>query len=392
MTELKRYITWSVVVMIIYLVAQYYKPQPTDWKETYVKEDKVPFGTYILYQELGNIFPEAKVSPSRLPVYNTLKDKTFNRTNYLFVAGEVGIDEYDYQELIKFVEKGNHVFIAAYKLSDFLADTLNLTLSSVFMPSNKGTRVNFVNPALKHLKGYVFNKGLGDQYFSKVDTMRATALGRNANGEVNFVKYTFGKGGLYILPSPKLLSNYNLLNPAGADYVAKALSFLPKAEQVIWDENNTRGNVDDESVLRVLFRNDSLRWAYYLAIGGLLIFVFFEMKRRQRVIPIVAPLKNNSVDFVEVVGKVYYQQRDNRDIAQKKIRYFLEHIRSNYHLKTTLLNEEFTHDLLLKSGVNEDLIHELIATINRLNGAVMINDKALIQLNKLIEKFYKQAQ
>lgn len=392
MTELKRYITWSVVVMIIYLVAQYYKPQPTDWKETYVKEDKVPFGTYILYQELGNIFPEAKVSPSRLPVYNTLKDKTFNRTNYLFVAGEVGIDEYDYQELIKFVEKGNHVFIAAYKLSDFLADTLNLTLSSVFMPSNKGTRVNFVNPALKHLKGYVFNKGLGDQYFSKVDTTRATALGRNANGEVNFVKYTFGKGGLYILPSPKLLSNYNLLNPAGADYVAKALSFLPKAEQVIWDENNTRGNVDDESVLRVLFRNDSLRWAYYLSIGGLLIFVFFEMKRRQRVIPIVAPLKNNSVDFVEVVGKVYYQQRDNRDIAQKKIRYFLEHIRSNYHLKTTLLNEEFTHDLLLKSGVNEDLIHELIATINRLNGAVMINDKALIQLNKLIEKFYKQAQ
>lgn len=392
MTELKRYITWSVVVMIIYLVAQYYKPQPTDWKETYVKEDKVPFGTYILYQELGNIFPEAKVSPSRLPVYNTLKDKTFNRTNYLFVAGEVGIDEYDYQELIKFVEKGNHVFIAAYKLSDFLADTLNLTLSSVFMPSNKGTRVNFVNPALKHLKGYVFNKGLGDQYFSKVDTTRATALGRNANGEVNFVKYTFGKGGLYILPSPKLLSNYNLLNPAGADYVAKALSFLPKAEQVIWDENNTRGNVDDESVLRVLFRNDSLRWAYYLAIVGLLIFVFFEMKRRQRVIPIVAPLKNTSVDFVEVVGKVYYQQRDNRDIAQKKIRYFLEHIRSNYHLKTTLLNEEFTHDLLLKSGVNEDLVHELIATINRLNGAVMINDKALIQLNKLIEKFYKQAQ
>lgn len=392
MTELKRYITWSVVVMVIYLVAQYYKPQPTDWKESFVKEDKVPFGTYILYQELGNIFPKSKVSPSRLPVYNTLKDKTFNRTNYLFVAGEVGIDEYDYQELIKFVEKGNHAFIAAYKLSDFLADTLNLTMSSVFMPSDNGTKLNFVNPALKHLKGYVFNKGLGDQYFSKVDTTRATALGRNANGEVNFVKYTFGKGGLYILPSPKLLSNYNLLNPAGAEYVAKALSFLPNAELVIWDENNTKGNVDDESVLRVLFRNDSLRWAYYLAICGLLIFVFFEMKRRQRVIPVVEPLKNTSVDFVEVVGKIYYQQRDNRDIAQKKIRYFLEYVRSNYHLKTTLLNEEFRNDLLLKSGVSEDLIQELIATINRLNEAVMINDEALIQLNKLIEKFYKQAQ
>lgn len=379
--------------MVVYLVAQYYKPKPTDWKETYEKEDKIPFGTYVLYQELGSIFPNSKIRPSRLPVYNTLKDKGFSRTNYLFVAGEVSMDEYDYQELVKFMEKGNNVFIAAYKLSDLLVDTLNLTLSSVFMlPDAKGTNVNFVNPALKHPKGYVFNKGLTEQYFSRVDTARASALGRNASAEVNFVKYTFGKGGLYILPSPKLLSNYNLLNPAGSDYVAKVLSVLPKADQIIWDENNTKGNFDEESILRVLFKNDSLRWAYYLAICGLMIFVFFEMKRRQRIIPVVEPLKNTSVEFVEVVGKIYYQQRDNRDIVQKKIKYFLEYVRTNYRLKTTSLNEEFIHDLVLKSGISEELVRELIGTINRLNVADIINDDALIQLNKLIEKFYKQGQ
>ena len=241
-------------------------------------------------------------------------------------------------------------------------------------------------------KGYVFNKGLGDQYFSEVDTSRATALSRNANGDVNFVKYTYGKGALYILPSPQLLSNYNLLNPTGASYIAKVLSCLPLAEKVIWDENNTKGNVDDESVLRVLFRNDRLRWAYYLALAGLLIFVFFEMKRRQRIIPVVEPLKNTSVDFVKVVGKVYYQQRDNRDIVQKKISYFLEHVRNNYRLKTTKLNEEFMSDLIIKSGVTEDVVQPLIETINMLNNAIVVNDGALIKLNKLIEKFYKQAQ
>lgn len=393
MKGLRLYLIGSAVVMLLYLIAQYYKPKPTDWTATYLKEDKIPMGTYILYQELGSIFPKSVISPSRLPVYNTLKDKEFNRTNYLFIAGEVRMDEYDYQELVKYMEKGNNVLIAAYQLSDLLSDTLNLKMNSVFnYTNNKTTRINFVTPTLKIEKGYTFNKGLGDQYFSRVDTSRAVALGRNANGDVNFVKYTYGRGALYLLPSPQLLSNYNLLNPSGADYIAKVLSFLPAAEKVIWDENNTKGNVDDESILRVLFRNDRLQWAYYLALGGLLIFVFFEMKRRQRIIPVIEPLKNTSVDFVKVIGKVYYQQRDNRDIVEKKISYFLEHVRTNYRLKTTKLNEEFTADLQLKSGVNEDSIKPLIEMINKLDKAVVINDADLIKLNKLVEKFYKQAQ
>jgi hypothetical protein len=393
MNGLKRYLIWSAIVMVGYLVAQYYKPKPTDWTATYLKEDKIPFGTYILYQELGKVFPNAEITPSRLPVYNNLNDKEFVNTNYLFIAGRVNMDKYDYQELVKYMEKGNNVFIAAYELSEFLTDTLNLTMNSVFDYANKnGTPINFVDPALKGKKDYIFNKGLGDQYFSKVDTIRASALGRNADGQINFVKYTYGKGGLYVLPSPQLLSNYNILNPSGAIYISKVLSFLPNAQQIIWDENNTKGSIDDASVLRVLFKNDNLRWAYYLAISGLLIFVFFEMKRRQRIIPVIEPLKNTSVEFVEVVGKVYYQQRDNRDIAQKKITYFLEYVRSNYRLKTTVLDEEFISDLILKSGIKEDIVRALIEMMNRLKGAVVIDDDTLIQLHKLIEKFNKQAR
>lgn len=393
MKGLRLYLVCSAVVMLLYLIAQYYKPKPTDWKPTYLKEDKIPYGTYILYHELGSLFPKSAISPSRLPIYNTLKDKKFSNTSYFLIAGEVNADEYDYQEMVKYMEDGNSVFIAAYKLSDLLSDTLNLRMNSVSnFGDKKATRINFVNPALKNEKGYIFNNGLGDQYFSKVDTLRAAALGRNVNGDVNYLKYTYGKGALYILPSPQLLSNYNMLNASGAEYVAKVLSCLPAADKIIWDENNTKGNIDDASVLRVLFRNDQLRWAYYLALAGLLIFVIFEMKRRQRIIPVIEPLKNTSVDFVKVVGKVYYQQRDNRDIVQKKISYFLEHVRTNYRLKTTRLNEEFITDLMLKSGINEDTVRPLIDLINKLNGALVINDGELINLNKLIEKFYKQAQ
>ncbi|MNX58770.1 hypothetical protein D3C86_896220 [compost metagenome] len=49
-------------------------------------------------------------------------------------------------------------------------------------------------------------------------------------------------------------------------------------------------------------------------------------------------------------------------------------------------------DLTLKSGVNEAVVEQLIEMINRVNNAVMVNDSQLIELNKSIEKFYKQAQ
>lgn len=393
MRGLRLYLIGGSLLMVLYLLAQYYKPKPTNWSPSYLKEDKIPFGLYILYHQTASLFPEAKVRLSRQPAYNTLKGQGFNHSAYLFIAGEMKFDTYDYQELLKYMRQGNQVFIATFKINKVIGDQLKLEIrSSLNYTKEKSTPVNFVNPGLKRKQDYVFDKGLGDQYFSKIDTSKATVLGRNANGDVNFVKYTFGKGALYILPNPQLLSNYNLLNPSGAEYAAKALSYLPATETLIWDENHTRGSTDDSAILRVLFKHDPLRWAYYLSITGLLVFVLFEMKRRQRIIPVVAPLKNSSVDFVKVVGRVYYQKRDNRDIVRKKISYFLEHIRMAYRLKTTQLDEEFIAMVVVRSGVNAILVQELFAMIKNLDNAVMVHDAQLIALNKSIEKFYKQAQ
>lgn len=392
MKGMRLYLIGSATVLILYLVAQYYKPKPTDWSPTYLKEDKIPYGLYVLNQEKETIFPGAQLKTSRLPVYNTLKDQHYQKTNYLFIASSLQFDKPDYQELVKFMNAGNQVFIAAFNLGKVLSDTLKLETSTILSATVKPGSINFVNPALKAKSGYVFDKGLGDQYFTNVDTSRCTVLGRNNNGEVNFIKYTFGKGALYILPNPQLLTNYSLLQPAGAAYAAKALSYLQIGETLIWDENSTKGNIENGSILRVFFKHDQLRWAYCLALAGLLVFVLFEMKRRQRIIPVLLPLKNSSAEFVTVVGKVYYQQRDNSDIAQKKINYFLEYIRLTYRLKTLKTDEEFISSLILISGAQEETTRQLFTVINTIHHGSKVTDTLLIELNKLIEKFYNQAK
>jgi hypothetical protein len=67
----------------------------------------------------------------------------------------------------------------------------------------------------------------------------------------------------------------------------------------------------------------------------------FDSKRRQRIIKPLQPNINTSVAFTETVGRLYLQKKDNRNIADKMITYFLEHIRNQYFLNTNQLNDEF---------------------------------------------------
>lgn len=393
MKSLRLYLIGSAIVVILYLVAQYYRPKPTDWSPSYLKTEKIPFGLYILNQELGTLFPHTAVTFSRLPVYNTLKDKNLINTSYLIVAGRIKTDGSDYKEMIRFINRGNNVFIAASGLNDQLADQLKLTITAPLNFNQKNSvPLNFVNPALKAKTDYVFDKGIGEPYFSKIDTLRATVLGKNKKGKANFVRYNFGKGALYILSDPNLLTNYSLLHPKGAEYAAKALSYLPAGNLLIFDEYNTRGNIQDSSILRVLMRYDQLRWAYLLSLTGLLIFVLFEIKRRQRIIPVTEPLTNSSVEFAELIGKVYYQQRNHTDLAQKQISYLLEQIRTTYRLKTLNIDDEFAAELVLKSGAGEETVNLLFELITSINKTKRVTDDQLISLNKIIEKFYKQAR
>lgn len=393
MNGLRKYLIIGGILLFGYLIAQYFKPQPTNWNPTYLSEDKIPFGTYILRKRIQDIFPTAKIKTTQSAVYNTIKDKPAGSSNLFIIGSSVTVDAVDYAEMVKYMRAGNHVFISAFQIKGMLTDTLKLQIVSDFNFKNeKRYPINFVNPQLRRKADYYFDKGISEQYFLNVDTARAIVLGYQQNDKANFIKYSYGKGSLFIMPNPQLLTNYSLLKEDGLDYAGKVLSYLPKANTLIWDEHFTRTDTKDNAVFRVLFKYDQLRWAYYIALVSLLIFVLFEIKRRQRIIPVIEPLKNTTVEFVEVIGKVYYQQRNNRDIAEKKVTYLLAYVRNKYRLKTLDLDEEFKTTLTKIANVDGELIEELFREILYLKAGQMVKDDQLIRLNKLIEQFYKQDQ
>ncbi|WP_129718388.1 DUF4350 domain-containing protein [Pedobacter sp. SYP-B3415] len=385
------YMAIGIVLLVIYLVAQYNKPVPTNWSRSFSSVDKIPFGTYILSRELKAIVPGAQIIKSNTPVYNTLKNKNSSNTSYLIVAGSIELSREDWRELKAFAAAGNTVFIASYSFGKVLDKELKITSSyrlNVDL-SGMGDAVNFTNPALRAPQPYNFDKRIGDQFFSKIDSAQAVVLGTTENNKVNFVRYPIKKGSIYLLPDPSFFSNYQLLKEDGADYAARSLSYLSGSRALIFDTYYSEGIKAESSPMRVFFKYAPLRHAYYLAIAGILLFVLFETKRRQRIIPIDDPLENSSVAFSKVVGSVYFHEANHLDIARKRLTYLKDYLRTRFFIDTQQLTSEL---LEVKTGVKPATAKLLLRRMQDVEQASAMTGGELLAFSETVDQFYTQTR
>lgn len=386
------YIGIGVLLLVVYVVAQYNRPKSINWETTLYYKDKVPFGTYVLYNQLPQLFPGAKVTKTNESIYELFHNRHYPPGNYFIIANVFSRNDdprggkSEYEALVKYMRQGNSLFISAVSMCGSLIDSLKISTNVEL--KEKSMYLNFTNANLKRATGYKLPHQAGGVYFDTFDTTKAVSLAKNINGKSTLLRFQFGKGALYLCADPTIFGNVCLLDHDGAEYASKVLSYLPKVKNIYWDEYQNGDIPVDESPLRVFFSNPYLTWAYGIAFISLIVFILYEMKRRQRIIPVIEPLKNTTVDFVNVVGQVYYEQRDNQNIVHKKIMYFLEHLRATYYLKTSTLNKDFIEKLVQKTGIDEAFANELVAHINYLHTGSYVSDQELITLNQQIEKFY----
>jgi hypothetical protein len=392
MKDFKIYLFIASVLLLVYLVAQYNRPKPINWTETLASRDKIPYGTYILSHQLHDIFPGADIKQFSEPVYNVINDHYLQHGTYIIICKDINLTEADYDKLAKFIKKGNDVLISASSFGKYFRKKLKIETGTDLPFTATPGSFRFLNKTLDTAKIYTIDKNISDNYFTGLDTAKATVLGENKFHHYNFLKYTMEKGALFLSPDPLLFTNYSLLKTEESQYASVVLSHLKTDKTLIWDNYYTGGGEGEESLMRVFLKNNALRSAYYIAFLSILIFVLYEIKRRQRIIPIIEPLTNTTLDFVNVVGQVYYEQRNNGNIAQKKAAYFLEYLRTKYQLKTAVLDNEFIATLSQKSGVGTGLIEELLKQITLTRAGVRVTDNDLILLNKNIEQFYLQSR
>ena len=387
----KRFVIYFSVLLILYVLTELNKPQPIDWTVTISQIHKSPYGGYIISQRLKDIFPFADIQTYRTPVYDQVNNYRDTNTAYILMGPTFNPSKEDMNELKNYVVTGNYAFLSYQSLPNSFLDSFKIKTNTRFTFDTKdSTSINFVSPAIKSPKNYTFLRSTIDEYFSKIDTSYTVVLGTNDRGDANFIKIPYGDGAFFIHINPLCFSNYFLLHNDNALYASKALSFIPaKVSKVYWDEYYKLGRGGAATPFRFLLSNEYLRWALRVAMIGLILYVLFQMKRKQRIIPVIEPLKNSTLDFVRTVSGVYFNAKDNKSIAEKKISYWLEFVRNRFNLSTQLLDEDFAEQLSKKSGVNKNDIKQLITFIAELPSR-QVNDSLLLTINNSIDNFYKQ--
>lgn len=381
-----KFILPVTIVFIILILIKLVTPEPTDWNPTYSKNDKIPYGSYLLYESLSELFPGQKIESTNLPFYNITRERKIENTSIIIISRSFEPDDLDAKVLKRLLNSGNDIFIAANSFGKFISDTLNLYPSYSFFGGYDSIQVNFANPNLMRDTDYRFTKGNYNHFFTSFDTSKAVVLGTNDNDDVNFIKVRFGKGNLYLHCIPNIFTNYNLLK-TDRDYIFKSLSYL-KLRNVVWDEYYKDANKYQSTPIRYILSQPSLKWAYFTLLITLIFFVIFKGRRDQRIIPVIKPLANTTMEFVNTVGNLYYKQSNHKNIAEKKISYFLDYLRTKYSVKTIQLNDELVTQLSEKSVVDSKEIKKMFDLINLISISKSIKQVTLIELNNLIENFY----
>lgn len=393
---LKTYLLILGFLLVAVIAVELSSPPKIDWSRTYNETHKIPFGTYIFYNELKEIYPDAEIqdiADTPYEFFDANYDWDAGEYNiygsYVYIDESMTIDDVSAQELLDYVSYGNDAFISSSSLPFKFIDSLKISLSNEY--NIQGTaQLKLANKRLAR-DSVMIERGLNNLYFSSVDTLNTTVLGYqrvNDKEQVNFIKVRYIQGDFYIHLQPMVFTNYSLLKEDHKNYTEAVLAYLDP-EYLYFDSRNKKRLAMGDSPLRFILATPALKWAFYLGLIGLIIFISFNAKRRQRIVPIKKPLRNTTIDFTKTIANLYYETKDHTTLIDKKITYFLEFIRRTYLMDTEKLDEKFIEKLAAKSGKKISEVKKLINLITYLNSKRICTEADLVNLNKQIENFHK---
>lgn len=389
----RRAVIWIVsgILLMIILVAlpRTKKRTELDWTPGYGINDKRPLGLYVFNKEAGGLFKDKKITRIKGSPYQYF---------FKLMGGEVDIPntfvyigDYPFWEsessnkLLNAVKAGMNGFISTNNLPLEWQEALELnmeqvTTSSEIEVSCGSGRFYPHTPEFN----YHFNQAFDKDSLSC--TVAGEITGSHNKKYANFLEVRYGKGTLLIHTNPCIFSNYYLLKGNTQDYAACILSRLP-GKNVIWFTGQNDGGISN-APLSFILSKEALRNAFYFILIGVVLFILFNAKRKQRIIPVKVPVRNTTVDFVRTVGNLYYQEVDIPEILRMRLVFLREKLWTEYQISQDHKEEEAVERLSNKTGKPAELAGDLFRLMKEIEAGRAVDKNDLIKLDQLIHQLF----
>lgn len=371
------------------------KDKPTNWNVNLNRNNKNPYGLFLTYNSLPYLFPGCPVeelkSSYRLTHLSYKLRKNVGKSLILYIGRNLYFNSWEIDSLISFVNQGNQVILSANNFDDSLLSRLQIIKGNNYYNINNKVQKIFLQDKGKDTIAFsyrYYGEDISGNFRTSYDAPADfVTLGNNEKKLPNFVVFGIGEGKLFLHAAPIAFTNYFLLQENNRNYLNTLFSYVSDPVQhIYWSGANYRQI--HSSDWNIIWRNPATRYALLLALFTLGVYILFQMKRRQRVIPVIPPLENSSVAFVETTGRLYYNKKNHTNLAGKMIQHFLEFVRVNYMLNTSNLDSTFTHNLAAKSGIPLTRVEQLVQHIKEIQNGAKVDPTFLYNLYKEIQLFY----
>ena len=389
------------------------------WYESYRPGTEEPYHTGLIENRLRQ-FSENELSVVDTQIDSFLLRNTDRGQTYFFADKNYYADSNVVSVLLDFVARGNTAFISTGQLPYQLTEQIDLHYCDEYELGLYETRDTLVRTYLMHpdLAGtensaaidYAWPgarrpynwKYLSDGIFCAESDFTPLGYLTTTDDEykyINFARQQHGDGIIYLHTTPLALTNYHLLTTGGQQYADALLAHLPSGA-VIYDRESQQpgllsffdsNNTKRDTPLRFILQQPALAWAWYVLLAGVLLYLLFRAKRRQRIIPVLPTNRNTSLEYIQTVGRLYFLQENHKKLALQQVKILLQFIHERYGLATSQLDDKFFVNLAVRSGVPREHIETTFRLYQNIRTSGFVSDNTLTKMHRLIERFYQES-
>lgn len=395
------------------------------WRETYDISSKEPYGAYVFYELLKNTRAEDdfELVEDSLKNVSPWQNKIDN-TNYVLLGAAMYLDSASQEALLNYVDRGNNAFISSktiplelfteiyninctdYALIDY-AFIQDSTAQFNFLDDKLRADSNFRFDYYKRFAPTPYNWNYIDPNLICND-LRIKQLGKMNDFYPNYLEIQYGDGKFFLHTTPMAFSNFSLNKEKNIAYAENALAYLNDGK-IFYDDYNkisegvgrrrnrsldlfSKRTFKKENELSYILSQPALRWAWYLTLALVLLYLIFRAKREQRIIPVLEKNKNTSLEFIESISQLYYQKGDHKKLAKQMMQQWLRFVRDKYRIPSTKLDQDFVKRVATKSEIPDTTINGILSKYDIILKATGIQQHTLIAFHKSLEDFYKQTK
>ncbi|MDF1694488.1 MAG: hypothetical protein P1U56_01560 [Saprospiraceae bacterium] len=383
------------LLFIVFAALTEYRDVPAhEWKERYSYKDEQPQGLFIFKELVTRYYEDI---PSTL---NGYPEDTVNQNSLYIQFVPDYLAEEVADTLISIAAKGNDVLIIADYFNDIIADTVSTFFDDVFLRDSL-LEFNFTdsNIALDTPFIYQFHDR---KFIPNIPTDFVLMGGLNWEEDKKhirvasndslalFTEFPFGEGRIFYHVKKDLFYNYSYRQDFMFDYTQRVLShFDPKHVYLLspiqlYGSNNS----PKRTPLDYIMSQPALKIAYYLMVLGALIYVFLGGKRKQKIIPVVQKNKNTSLEYVDTVSQLFYQQDQPEKLARHMKNIFYYKMQKKFYISQD--HPDYINVLSKKSKIPVITLQYIMDRFQNAEQPNSFRGDQLVSLNRKLETIYKE--